>query len=290
MYGRQYRVVGYEDDFTRKALGRGSERCFGLISAAGVRDGALGDTWSAIEASGLRVARAKMVHLTQASVDQSSLSAYRCDRAARPPREQADVPAVASGMADPSIATAGLIVVFEVRRARRDSELPRPPFMTLLAPTAAPRGGPRRRVEQRLQPRPGRLHGPRAPRARRAAAPGLLWARRRPRRLGRRGAGRPLGLLVRPHPPVDGRGGCAAWPGRERPASALLHALSPPPLFRQRGGRADRAQPLRGCVGIIRRRRRCGRQQRRRPRHHGAGDVRLHARPGRATEGQRAGC
>lgn len=65
-YGRQYRVAGYEDDFTRKALGRGSERCFGLISAAGVRAGALGDTWSAIEASGLRVARAKMLHLTQA--------------------------------------------------------------------------------------------------------------------------------------------------------------------------------------------------------------------------------
>ena len=64
-YGRQYRVAGYEDDFTRKALGRGSERCFGLVSAAGIRAGALGDVWSAVEAAGLRVARAKMVQLSQ---------------------------------------------------------------------------------------------------------------------------------------------------------------------------------------------------------------------------------
>jgi hypothetical protein len=67
-------------------------RCFGIISAAGIRTGVLGEVWSAVEASGLRIARAKMVQLSSG-----------------------DVPSVASGLAEPGLAAPGPAIVLEVR-------------------------------------------------------------------------------------------------------------------------------------------------------------------------------
>lgn len=65
-YARQYKVVDYEDDFTRRELGASQERAFGLLTSAAVSAGALGRVWNAIEGAGLKVVGAKMAHLSAA--------------------------------------------------------------------------------------------------------------------------------------------------------------------------------------------------------------------------------
>lgn len=72
IFSRQYRVADFEDEHTRRALGRSKTPAFALLRQID----ALGSVWTNIEGSGLRVLNARMVRLSAA---EAASVASGCD-------------------------------------------------------------------------------------------------------------------------------------------------------------------------------------------------------------------
>lgn len=72
IFSRQYRVADFEDEHTRKALGRSKTPAFALLRQIE----ALGTVWTNIEGAGLRVLNARMVRLSAA---EAASVASGCD-------------------------------------------------------------------------------------------------------------------------------------------------------------------------------------------------------------------
>lgn len=64
VFGRTYKIIDFEDAYTRKALGKAQQKTAAIITAKGVQQGLLCKTWLAVDQAGLTVTNAKMVDLS----------------------------------------------------------------------------------------------------------------------------------------------------------------------------------------------------------------------------------
>lgn len=68
IFSRQYRVVDFEDDFTRRTLGKAKLPYCALLTSAGVSGNALPHVWRAVEQGGMRVSHCCMYTLSPEDV------------------------------------------------------------------------------------------------------------------------------------------------------------------------------------------------------------------------------